>query len=270
MAVQDGRSAGRVRVQAKGRQADRGAQPPRPPKRPKSLRPSAVETRFRIVRTARQVFSEVGYDATTFHDIATRAGITRPAVNYYFATKQVLFREVVESTTAILSAGVDNAFAARTLAGQLSAFVDAIMAASAEDRSTMALLVTSVLESQRHPELPSDALAASRAFLTWAVDGAIERRELAENTDAAALVETLVALVWGIGFYAGFLGGAEHPAVMTEQFQLLVSGMLLPELRQSRCLPASPGGTPRQRLARGSRERLRGQDRLGRNTRAPH
>lgn len=186
-------------------------------------------TRTRILHSARLVFSEVGYDATTFHEIATRAGVTRQAVNYYFDSKPLLFREVVESTTAILSAGVDDAFRAGTLVGQLSAFVDAIMRASAEDRSTMALLVTSVLESQRHPELPSDALAATRAFLTWAVDGAIERGELVENTCAAAVIETLVALVWGIGFYAGFLGADEHQSLMREQLQLLLSGVMAPQ-----------------------------------------
>lgn len=180
------------------------------------------------MRSARQVFSELGYDATTFNAIAARAGLTRQAVNYYFGSKCVLYREVVQSTTAILSAGVDRAFAAPTLIGQLSAFIEAVTHASAEDRSTTALLVTSVLEAQRHPELPSDALAGTRAFLTWAVDGAMERGELAAATDSSALVEMLVALTWGIGFYAGFID-SDHQhqlVVMTDQFLRLLSGEL--------------------------------------------
>ncbi|HXL62666.1 MAG TPA: helix-turn-helix domain-containing protein, partial [Mycobacterium sp.] len=44
----------------------------------------AAETRERIVRVAREVFSELGYDAATVQEIALRAGLTRPAVNYYF------------------------------------------------------------------------------------------------------------------------------------------------------------------------------------------
>ena len=83
------------------------------------------------------------------------------------------------------------------------------MQADSEDRSAAAFLVTSVLEAQRHPELRSDehdSLRNSRAFVTWAVNDAIEKGELTTDTDVPQLVEMLVAVMWGMGFYAGYVG----------------------------------------------------------------
>src|SRR5215831_19509970 len=72
----------------------------RGPGRPPAAK--AAETRERIVRAARQVFSELGYDAATFQEIAVRADLTRPAINHYFKTKNLLYREVVERTNEIV------------------------------------------------------------------------------------------------------------------------------------------------------------------------
>ena len=87
------------------------------------------------------------------------------------------------------------------------------MQAESEDRSAAAFLVTSVLESQRHPELSGDehdSLKNSRAFVSWAVNDAIERGELTTDTDVNHLVEMLVAVMWGMGFYAGFVGNHDE------------------------------------------------------------
>src|ERR1051325_8260157 len=76
----------------------------RGPGRPPAAK--AAETRERIIRAAREVFSELGYDAATFQAIAIRAGLTRPAINHYFASKRVLWSQVVEQTDAlVVSAG---------------------------------------------------------------------------------------------------------------------------------------------------------------------
>src|SRR5271166_3439498 len=120
----------------------------RGPGRPPAAK--AAETRERIVRAARQVFSELGYDAATFQEIAVRADLTRPAINHYFQSKRALYQEVIEATNAmVVSVGVQKAFESDTLIGQLSGFVYAATQADARDRSAAAFLVTSVLESPR-------------------------------------------------------------------------------------------------------------------------
>src|SRR6195952_5403050 len=84
----------------------------------------AAETRERIVRAAREVFSELGYDAATFQAIAVRSDLTRPAINHYFSSKRVLWAEVVEQTNAaIVSAGIDRARQQTSFIDRLTTFL---------------------------------------------------------------------------------------------------------------------------------------------------
>jgi AcrR family transcriptional regulator len=200
----------------------------RGPGRPPAAK--AAETRERIVQAAREVFSELGYDAATFQAIAIRADLTRPAINHYFASKRVLWAEVVEQTNAmIVSAGKTRAEGETSLIGRLSAYFTAAMQADSEDRSAAAFLVTSVLESLRHPELSNDehdSLTNSRAFVTGAVKDAIERGELTTDTDVNHLVEMLVAVMWGMGFYAGFVADHDDLGAVANKFELLMANKL--------------------------------------------
>jgi AcrR family transcriptional regulator len=200
----------------------------RGPGRPPAAK--AAETRERILQAAREVFSELGYDAATFQAIAIRADLTRPAINHYFASKRVLWREVVEQTNAlVVSAGMVRAQAETSLLARLSAFFAVAMQAESEDRSAAAFLVTSVLESQRHPDLSNDehdSLKASRHFMSWAVDDAIKRGELTTDTDVNHLVEMLVAVMWGMGFYAGFVGDHDELTSVVHKFELLMANKL--------------------------------------------
>jgi AcrR family transcriptional regulator len=200
----------------------------RGPGRPPAAK--AAETRERIVQAAREVFSELGYDAATVQAIAIRADLTRPAINHYFASKRVLWREVVEQTNAlIVSAATARAQAETSLLARLSAFFAVAMQAESEDRSAAAFLVTSVLESQRHPDLSNDehdSLKASRDFMSWAVDDAIKRGELTTDTNVNHLVEMLVAVMWGMGFYAGFVGDHDELASVVHKFELLMANKL--------------------------------------------
>lgn len=159
-----------------------------------------------------------------------RADLTRPAINHYFKTKQLLYQEVVETTNAkVIGRSAQRALDSTSLLEQLTVFIDAATRVDAEDRSSAAFLVTSVLESQRHPQLRQaehDALTNTRAFLTWAVNGAIERGELTTDAELGPLVEMLVAMLWGMGFYAGFVGTHEELRLIERQFLKLCAGTL--------------------------------------------
>ncbi|HYO01427.1 MAG TPA: TetR/AcrR family transcriptional regulator [Mycobacterium sp.] len=200
----------------------------RGPGRPPAAK--AAETRERIVRAAREVFSELGYDAATFQAIAIRADLTRPAINHYFASKRVLYAEVVEKTNEmVVAAGMAKAEGQTSLQKRLSAFFSAVMQADTRDRSAAAFLVTSVLESQRHPELSRDEhnlLKTSRAFVTWAVTDSLQRGELTTDTDVPTLVEMLVAVMWGMGFYAGYVGGHDELTTIVDKLELLLANKL--------------------------------------------
>ena len=142
----------------------------------------------------------------------------------------MLWREVVEQTNAlVVSAGMEKAKGQTDLLPRLSTFFAVAMQVDAEDRSAAAFLVTSVLESQRHPDLSNDdhdSLKASREFMSWAVNDAIKRGELTTDTDINHLVEMLVAVMWGMGFYAGFVGDHEELTSVVHKFELLMANKL--------------------------------------------
>jgi hypothetical protein len=86
-----------------------------------------------------------------------------------------------------------------------------------------------VLESQRRPDLSTDehdSLRACRDFMSWAVDDAIKRGELTTDTDINHLVEMLVAVMWGMGLYAGFVGDRDDLASVVHKFELLMANKL--------------------------------------------
>jgi hypothetical protein len=90
-------------------------------------------------------------------------------------------------------------------------------------------MIAAVLESQRHPELSGaeiDSVKISREFLTSAVNDAIERREVAPDIDASALVETLIVVLCGVGFYAGYIRSYEEILAISDVLRRLLEGAL--------------------------------------------
>lgn len=200
----------------------------RGPGRPPAAK--ADDTRKRIVRAARQVFSERGYDGATFQAIALRADLTRPAINHYFASKRMLYTEVADRTgELVVTAGIERARLEQTLVGRLAAYVSVALEADAQNPCTAAFLTTAVLESQRHPELrrdDNDAVRTTRDFLVWAVNDAIESGELASDTDAQLLAEALLLMLCGVGFYAGFVGSYQEVENILGTLRQLIAGGL--------------------------------------------
>jgi len=52
-------------------------------------------TRDRILQSALEIFADRGFKATTVRDICTHAGVNVASVNYYFRSKEALYREVL-------------------------------------------------------------------------------------------------------------------------------------------------------------------------------
>lgn len=99
----------------------------------------AAETRDRIVAAALELFSERSFDGAGTRDIASRAGVTQPLLNYHFRSKEELWQAAVDSIFDVLRATMT----ARTtgLRG-----VDAITSAKLMVREFITF-------SARHPQL---------------------------------------------------------------------------------------------------------------------
>jgi TetR/AcrR family transcriptional regulator len=70
--------------------------------RPVLTRPSADATRDRILAAAVDLFSERSFDGATTRDIAERAGVTQPLLNYHYRSKDELWRAAVDSLFDLL------------------------------------------------------------------------------------------------------------------------------------------------------------------------
>jgi AcrR family transcriptional regulator len=63
----------------------------------RTTRPSADPTRDRIVAAAADLFAERSFDGATTREIAARAGVTQPLLNYHYRSKDELWRAAVDS-----------------------------------------------------------------------------------------------------------------------------------------------------------------------------
>ena len=189
----------------------------------------AAATHERLVKIAREVFSQCGYDGTTFAEVARRAGLSRAALHYHFADKRALYHDVIKSTyTGVVAPAIDRAAQETGLARQLSVFIEAAGGAIAQERSVAAFLCTSVAECQRRPELrdPNHCpVTVIRRFLTWAVNDAVDRGELSFTTRVEPLVDTLATMLAGIGFFAAFVGTPRQIRAMATEIQQFLTGM---------------------------------------------
>jgi AcrR family transcriptional regulator len=185
------------------------------------------------------VINERGYHAATFQAIAQRAGLSRPTMHYYFSTREDVYDSLLHEASTLIADCIADAECRDTLLEQLSAFFAAANRLDFADRSMMRFIVTARMEFHRAPgvrEGGSPGIGAVDAFYRSIVAGAIHRGEIPAGTDAAAVVNMLLALFWGAGFYAGFVDDSEDSAAtrgIAKQLHLLfVQGLLeTPESR---------------------------------------
>jgi AcrR family transcriptional regulator len=191
---------------------------------------SGEQTRADLLSSARDVFGRYGYHGTNIARVAQQAGVTRPAVHYHFRSKHMLYRQVTEACYRLVVApAVEAAVDQRTLAQQVSTYIDVAGRAVAHEQSVAAFLCTSAAECATWPELRDpehDPVTTIRAFLTRAVRAAEQRGELCADVDVEPLIEMLVAMLCSVWLYVGFLGDPEEERAITSRMdQLLTAGL---------------------------------------------
>ena len=76
-------------------------------------------------------------------------------------------------------------------------------------------------------ETPGPVVSAVHDFYASIVDEAIARGEIPADTDAVAVVNMLIAVSVGIGFYAGFIVEQSDMVMIAKQLQELMAHGLL-------------------------------------------
>ena len=99
------------------------ATPPRPPKR-QEIR---AQNEALILRAAEKVFAEAGFGGATMQLIADVAGLPKANLHYYFATKEELYRRVVQDIFEIWLQAARSMDDARGPIEGIGAYIDAKM-----------------------------------------------------------------------------------------------------------------------------------------------
>jgi AcrR family transcriptional regulator len=195
----------------------------RGPGRPPGV--DGADTRRRILHSARLVFSQCGFDRASLKDIAEAAGLTRNAIANYFPGKAELHAAAFASiqqdaVTQILAeaSAVDGPVDRR-----IFAVFDSAIALHQVDPTFVRFLISSSVDAAHHPELRAPRQHADvRGYLRDTLAAAVERGELAADTDVAATAQVFADLLWGLAMDIGFLSDpARVPATLAALDRLI-------------------------------------------------
>jgi AcrR family transcriptional regulator len=151
----------------------------------------------RIVRAAAEVFATNGFHASTFKEIARRAGVSERGLVYHFHTKEILLEAVMNEhhqwrSSVVLSASGLGSFAA----------VLAVVEADAQLPDVVGLQSLLIGESTAHDHPAHDhyrrRYADLRTYLTRAFDEVLNNGEASSELEAGDLAVGLIALLDGL------------------------------------------------------------------------
>nr|WP_175802572.1 CerR family C-terminal domain-containing protein [Burkholderia anthina] len=89
------------------------------------------ETRQRIIEAAIELFGEYGFAGASTRDIAAKAGVNAPALQYYFENKEGVYRACVDAMAelgwSVLGPAVEHARAVLDADADVDALIDAFI-----------------------------------------------------------------------------------------------------------------------------------------------
>ena len=99
-----------------------------------------------ILDAAEEVFAEAGFGGASMQQIADRAGVPKANVHYYFSTKKILYRQVVERVLRIWLSAADSFGEAATPTEALTDYISVKMDLSRSHRAGSKVWATEILQ----------------------------------------------------------------------------------------------------------------------------
>ncbi|MCV7057362.1 TetR/AcrR family transcriptional regulator [Mycolicibacterium gilvum] len=211
-------------------------------KRGRPVGADSEQTRRTVLAAARDIIAERGYQATTFQQIAQRAGVSRPTLHYYFATREDLYDALLADVCERLGRCAAAAAGQDSLRGQLAAFMAEMNRLAVAEPAMMKLVVTARIDHHgarigtgEGRGAATDIVSTVHDFYDAVVLAAAARGELPAGHDPHAVADMLAAVFWGLGFHARMLtadiGVDGVPEVARQLLSVLDSGLLDGALR---------------------------------------
>jgi AcrR family transcriptional regulator len=179
------------------------ATPSRLDRRSRAARAAAVDSRAELLRTAAEVFAERGFRDASMDEIAQRAGYSKGALYWHFASKDELFLELVDERvhrpTREMVALLESAPPEQNVGPEASRrFVELLRS----ERELLLLLHEYWAQAVRDPELRARyAERQARLRSTLAKALAIRAARLGASTDgfpAEAMATAIMSLAAGL------------------------------------------------------------------------
>lgn len=161
-------------------------------------------TAERLYRTALNLFSERGYDATTVEEIAQAAELAKGTFFNYFPTKDAVLSYAGHRQMRLLHEAMagDQGFEGRSVYEQLTLVFDTLAAGIQDDHEAMRLVS---LEVYRSVSAFSDTTSSARQLYELLLDVVRRGQGRGElRADIAAPAESMALLVMAAYFYTFF------------------------------------------------------------------
>lgn len=158
---------------------------------------SPVRSHDRILNSARELFSERGYDATSVREICEAAGITKPTLYHFYGSKEGVYRTIVEGALERFRADMMRALSGEgTLRDQLSRMARAYVEAAVRDPE-LARFLMALIHNPPRSAPATDFVGFYHGILAEAaraVDAAVARGEIGPGPTEVRLLVFMGAL----------------------------------------------------------------------------
>jgi TetR/AcrR family transcriptional regulator len=184
-----------------------------------------IRSNDRILKSALELFSDKGYEATSVREICEAAGITKPTLYHFYGSKEGVYRALVEGALERFRVDLLRALSGETpirerLVRVARAYVDAAMR-----EPDLARFVMALSHNPEHSAPPTDFVGFYNGLLTEigrAVDAAVARGEITPGPTDVRLLVLMGAL--GEALCGHLLSG--RPALTHELADSLVDVVL--------------------------------------------
>ena len=151
------------------------------------------ELRARIYETARELFLEHGFEATTVAQIAEAADIAPGTFFNHFASKQALLHEITNEVSVYLQALVDQQLARPVpVLDRIGGFADSVVQQLSQTRGLARDVLLELMRTSARPGEVYPYLASVHEPFTGMLREGQQKGEVRGDLDAAFLAEMVV------------------------------------------------------------------------------
>lgn len=165
---------------------------------PRIIREYRREVQQKIIREAFDLFIQNGYHGTTMGEIASRLGVTKPALYQYFSSKEDLFAAVAEQARNEFKGTLERSYTGRNIRDGSAALFDALLRYVPQFNGMYAEMLLLAARNERLRTV----LVEDRKEDIWVIERFIRRQQqtgfIARQLDPRALALACDALANGL------------------------------------------------------------------------